>query len=223
MPLLHVFIVIPHPEDDGMVPRTYDMVTELGASDTMKAQGGLVDRGKVSQNYSDAKKGKNGTKVLDRPSAEELANSYGLKVSLARLRSSGLDRDHQMGYREIYIHSKLMIIDDVFLTVGSANLNQRSMSSDSEINVGVTGLKYVAPLRQRAFSILSGGGVQGSGAAPELPDVFDRWNDLMQQNVELRQAKGRMQGFLLPFEDHRATNTMHAQITIPSDGRSATA
>lgn len=33
-----------------------------------------------------------------------------------------------------YIHSKLMIIDDVLLTVGSANLTNRSLGVDSELN-----------------------------------------------------------------------------------------
>ena len=34
----------------------------------------------------------------------------------------------------VYIHSKLMIVDDVFFTMGSANLANRSMTVDSEIN-----------------------------------------------------------------------------------------
>src|SRR5690606_10575103 len=33
------------------------------------------------------------------------------------------------------VHSKLMIVDDRFMTVGSANLTNRSMSLDSEANV----------------------------------------------------------------------------------------
>jgi phospholipase D1/2 len=39
----------------------------------------------------------------------------------------------------IYVHSKLMIVDDTFVTVGSANLNQRSLlgDRDSEINVNI--------------------------------------------------------------------------------------
>jgi len=36
--------------------------------------------------------------------------------------------------RYVYIHSKLMIVDDQFFTMGSANLANRSMTLDSEIN-----------------------------------------------------------------------------------------
>lgn len=38
----------------------------------------------------------------------------------------------------IYVHSKLMIVDDEYILVGSANINQRSLdgSRDSEIAIG---------------------------------------------------------------------------------------
>jgi phosphatidylserine/phosphatidylglycerophosphate/cardiolipin synthase-like enzyme len=36
---------------------------------------------------------------------------------------------------EIYVHSKLMIVDDVFVSIGSANLNRRGFYSDGETNV----------------------------------------------------------------------------------------
>jgi phospholipase D1/2 len=39
--------------------------------------------------------------------------------------------------RTTYIHSKLMIVDDRFLTVGSANLTNRSLALDSELNLSV--------------------------------------------------------------------------------------
>ena len=39
--------------------------------------------------------------------------------------------------RATYIHSKLMIVDDQFLTVGSANLTNRSMAVDTELNLTV--------------------------------------------------------------------------------------
>ena len=38
----------------------------------------------------------------------------------------------------IYVHSKMMIVDDVYIIIGSANINQRSMAGtrDTEIAVG---------------------------------------------------------------------------------------
>lgn len=39
--------------------------------------------------------------------------------------------------RATYIHSKLMIVDDRFLTAGSANLTNRSMTVDTELNLSV--------------------------------------------------------------------------------------
>ncbi|HEU4343025.1 MAG TPA: phospholipase D-like domain-containing protein [Candidatus Binatia bacterium] len=39
-----------------------------------------------------------------------------------------------------YIHSKLFLVDDRFLSVGSANMNNRSMGYDTELNVSWEGL-----------------------------------------------------------------------------------
>jgi len=44
------------------------------------------------------------------------------------------DGEHDT-FRATYIHSKLMIVDDRFLTVGSANLTNRSMGLDSELHL----------------------------------------------------------------------------------------
>ena len=35
----------------------------------------------------------------------------------------------------IYVHSKMMIVDDVFVSIGSANINRRGLYHDGEINV----------------------------------------------------------------------------------------
>jgi hypothetical protein len=45
---------------------------------------------------------------------------------------------HQpVGNRTIYVHSKIMIVDDIWATIGSANLNRRGLCFDAELNITV--------------------------------------------------------------------------------------
>jgi phosphatidylserine/phosphatidylglycerophosphate/cardiolipin synthase-like enzyme len=37
----------------------------------------------------------------------------------------------------IYVHPKLMIIDDCFVGIGSANINKRSLTTDTEVHLGI--------------------------------------------------------------------------------------
>jgi phosphatidylserine/phosphatidylglycerophosphate/cardiolipin synthase-like enzyme len=78
---------------------------------------------------------------------EELAVGLRQAEILEHLRRAARDTGHALGiyhslcdgsfeaFRATYIHSKLMIVDDRFLTVGSANLTNRSMALDSELHV----------------------------------------------------------------------------------------
>lgn len=69
------------------------------------------------------------TRILSllRQTAKRLGHSLGVYYSAA----TGEDGDEV----PVYIHSKVMIVDDRFLTVGSANATNRSMGLDSELNV----------------------------------------------------------------------------------------
>jgi phosphatidylserine/phosphatidylglycerophosphate/cardiolipin synthase-like enzyme len=44
---------------------------------------------------------------------------------------------HPFQYRPTYVHAKVGIFDDNWLTIGSANLNDRGLVTDSEMNVVV--------------------------------------------------------------------------------------
>lgn len=50
-------------------------------------------------------------------------------------------------YRPIYVHAKVAIIDDAWSTIGSANLNNRGMRDDAEINVAVLQADFARDLR----------------------------------------------------------------------------
>ncbi len=50
---------------------------------------------------------------------------------------SSVEKDGEQYYRPIYVHSKVLIVDDEWLTLGSANLNNRGMRDDAEMNVAI--------------------------------------------------------------------------------------
>jgi phospholipase D1/2 len=54
------------------------------------------------------------------------------------------------GGADIYVHAKIMIVDDLYFRVGSANLNNRSMGLDSECDLLVDGSSNEAAQRRIA-------------------------------------------------------------------------
>jgi len=78
---------------------------------------------------------------------EELAVGLRQAQNLEELRAEAANTGHALGlyysfcdgvtddFRNTYIHSKVLAVDDRFLTVGSANLTNRSMGIDSELHV----------------------------------------------------------------------------------------
>lgn len=68
------------------------------------------------------------------------------------------------------VHSKLMIVDDVFLTIGSANLNNRSMGTDTECNLAIQGRteaerKAIVDIRTRLLADHCGVDLEEQAAA----------------------------------------------------------
>lgn len=75
--------------------------------------------------------------------------------------------------RATYIHSKLLIVDDRFMTVGSANWTNRSGSLDTELNMAVEAADAQGALgrsivRARQSLIAEHLGLEGLGEPPEL-------------------------------------------------------
>ncbi|MFB9126610.1 hypothetical protein E2553_08945 [Paraburkholderia dipogonis] len=63
----------------------------------------------------------------------------------------------------------------LFVTVGSANINQRSMAVDSEINIAASGQEMVGKLRQKIFELHSDKSIHGTGDPERVSDEFDKW------------------------------------------------
>ena len=80
----------------------------------------------------------------------------------------------------VYVHSKLMIIDDVFTTHGSANINTRSMQVDSEMNIAHENARVSQALRRRLWDMHT----SGLGVQDDAEKAFTAWENLLQQNQD---------------------------------------
>jgi phosphatidylserine/phosphatidylglycerophosphate/cardiolipin synthase-like enzyme len=71
----------------------------------------------------------------------------------------------------VLIHSKLMIVDDRFLTVGSANLSNRSMGLDTELNVSWEASPRDEDLRRSIRNVRENLLAEHCGTLPDPPDL----------------------------------------------------
>ena len=217
MPVMHVFVVIPVPEREQMIPSTHDTLSALGDGAGMTGQIKMIDEANMAKKVMS--RGANGVpryvssiprvvkhaNEIEKRDSLQLENTFGMKVSVAMLQTSGYDKQ-RWRYREIYIHAKLLLVDDGFMTLGSANLNQRSMAVDSEINIATNDAALARSLRQRVWTQHSGGKICGkSGTQAEIADAFSNWKQLMGENLRRKKDGGRMEGFLLPLADNRSS------------------
>lgn len=103
----------------------------------------------------------------------------GLKVHVCSLVSGDSPADAWM---PVYIHSKLMIVDDVFTTHGSANINTRSMQVDSEMNIAHEMADITQAMRRRLWNLHTA----GKGAQDDPEKAFIAWGDIINVNNGLR-------------------------------------
>ena len=90
--------------------------------------------------------------------------------------------------RAVYVHAKLAIVDDRWLTVGSANLNDHSLFNDTEVNLAVYDQEIARSTRERLWAEhleLPVSGVSGHPTAV----IDELWRPLAEEQY-LRRAAG---------------------------------
>ena len=107
----------------------------------------------------------------------------GLKIHVCSLVAP--DSPAGKPWMPVYIHSKLMIVNDVFTTQGSANINTRSMQVDSELNIAHEWMSVTRGLRRRLWELHTG----GRGAQDDPALAFIAWDDVIKENKDLQDDK----------------------------------
>jgi len=207
--LLHLMAVIPKPEEDGMLPRTYDMLKSLGQGNSLPHQKKVAeDKWALSPAHADVKASASKVKEPTLNAEGVLmqdGKSLGLKTLICKMAAPNKEAVKGMGAaRDIYIHSKLLMIDDSFMTLGSANMNQRSMAADSEINVATDSIPHTRALRQRVWGQQTGGTLDGGSGTPgpdQMKKLFKDWENLAAANAAWikERSPSKMNGFLVKF------------------------
>ena len=118
---------------------------------------------------------------------DNMTKSIGNKLSIFSM--------EQPGGGIIYVHSKLMLIDDKFGSIGSANSNPRSYSMDTELDLVWYDEKIVTALRKKLWNEILGnpGGMDGWKST----DYVKKWQELADKNKRSKPAKRK--GFVVPF------------------------
>jgi phosphatidylserine/phosphatidylglycerophosphate/cardiolipin synthase-like enzyme len=109
------------------------------------------------------------------------------------------------GGNAVYVHSKAAIVDDTWLTVGSANLNEHSLFNDTECNVVVRDPSLAREVRLRLWEEHLERPREEIDGDPAR--VFDElWKPLAEERLERRRRDGWAEGklTLLPHVSRRA-------------------
>jgi phosphatidylserine/phosphatidylglycerophosphate/cardiolipin synthase-like enzyme len=136
------------------------------------------------------------TSTLTRNAMEPVNRAYG--PSFYKLMVSGRSKWWFGGtaYKDVNVHAKIMIVDDVFMVIGSANIHERGMHHDSELVVAALDPERAGRLRVQLWAEH----LQASGAA--LGDVsagVDLWRAQATENARLHEADLPLVGRVLPL------------------------
>jgi phosphatidylserine/phosphatidylglycerophosphate/cardiolipin synthase-like enzyme len=82
----------------------------------------------------------------------QLADLIDCDDGAGRLLACSLYALGELGPQQVYVHAKIGIVDDRWLTIGSANLNEHSLFNDSEANVVTCDARLARATRLRLWS-----------------------------------------------------------------------
>ncbi|WP_415754097.1 phospholipase D-like domain-containing protein [Pseudomonas leptonychotis] len=131
----------------------------------------------------------------------------GIKVAIATLTACSpepgqpLPAGKETWFRNIYVHSKLLVVDDVFSLLSSANINTRSLHSDSELGVATPDPKLAKKWREDLWTLHTGKSVNDSRGRCDAKRNFGWWNSVMDRNWKYKYTHKPLVAHLTRFWD----------------------
>jgi len=148
----------------------------------------------------------------DKPKPFEFDDIPGLKVVTGMLYtdSTHLQTGHTANpieYRGINVHSKLLLVDDIFASIGSANLHARGLYIDSEANISIPDPDLAYKIRQELWSLHTGKSIDNAeNNSSEIIKCsakanYEYWGETMNENWKNKAAGLPLNAHLCRFWD----------------------
>jgi phospholipase D1/2 len=161
---------------------------------------------------------------------EELTVGLQQRDVLGQLARAAKENGHRFGVYDVqsgddawvYIHSKLMIVDDRYMTIGSANLTNRSMTMDSEIHVSWEAKRGDDELRAAIRRVRTRLLLEHLGEAADLRAVVSREGLVTRLDAIADSGRGRLRRHEIeadaPSVLARAVGEIACEYVDPMDG-----
>lgn len=104
-----------------------------------------------------------------------------------------------MLYRPVYVHAKVGIVDDRWLTVGSANLNNRGFRNDAELNVAIASASVARDVRIALWTEHLRASLEDAQTMHDIGRGFDAMIRQAQANLAHVGVREPLDGHLIPY------------------------
>ncbi len=144
---------------------------------------------------------------------DRLRRAFGHRLSIvtpAQPAPSPEDSPEVEGAGPVYVHSKVLVIDDRLALVGSANLNGRSLRWDSEASILVRNSDFARTLQRRLAEKWL-----GDGLGERDPRRAATWTGVAEANAAARPEDRT--GFLVPYPLERSRQFARKMWILPND------
>jgi phosphatidylserine/phosphatidylglycerophosphate/cardiolipin synthase-like enzyme len=101
---------------------------------------------------------------------------------------------------QIYVHAKMLIVDDEILRVGSSNINNRSLRLDTECDIAIDARQGGNASRVKAIRAIRDGLIAEhlDETVQTVADAIDRSGSLIAAIETLRPGKNRLRPYVVP-------------------------
>ncbi|UPK81034.1 phospholipase D-like domain-containing protein [Proteus vulgaris] len=133
------------------------------------------------------------SKGLSKKAEVKAKKIEGLETVICTLVSPNPDITQTSLWQPTYVHSKVLMVDDVFMTIGSSNINYRSMRFDSELNINLQdtdSVGFIKSMREFLWQLHSG------GIFDNIKREFTKWNLIISRN----KLDKKTESYIKPFQ-----------------------